>query len=203
MLVVIDGADFSGKSTIISLLEESLIKKGYQVHKSRTSLSGGVFANIVEYAQRETTRPIVKYFTFHLAYLIDFFSNKQDDNIIFLQETYWSRVHAYDVNYKRVWGIFFFFLFKKFIIQPDISFFLHANANIRFERYKKSGSQDQRDYYRFSSLGFKKYNRLIATYRLLCSRQGYMLFFNNSDNPNILSNQMLEIVESKYVKNHI
>ena len=133
MLIVIDGPDFAGKSTIIQNLAKSLSERGYDVRTSRTSVCG-IFSNIVELAQSERTHSLIKSLIFHAAYLIDVFTGPR--SWIHIQETYWPRVFAYDIVHRRPLGYAFFTAFRRAFIKPDLSIFIEANFTTRYRRYR-------------------------------------------------------------------
>ncbi|WP_124076750.1 hypothetical protein [Burkholderia gladioli] len=119
MLITIDGPDFAGKSTIIAALSRALAERGYRVCLSRTSLTRGWMVPLVEWAQRPSIPAWIKSLVFHAAYLPDLFWRVPRDTV-FLQETYWPRVLAYDVVAKRRVGYLFMRAIGWMMPKPDV-----------------------------------------------------------------------------------
>ncbi len=177
MLVTIDGGDFSGKSTVISELCKILEGRGHKVIISRTSLCQGLVARIVEFAQDRSESETIKGIVFHGAYFFDLFCKPPRDSI-FIQETSWVRVYAYDCLKRRNIGKFFLKLIRVLLPHPDVAVFLEVDFCERYKRYLASElKSDFRDKIRFSS---KKefHKQFIETYRKLAKQNGAKIIKN-------------------------
>ncbi|ATF87803.1 hypothetical protein [Burkholderia gladioli] len=194
MLITIDGPDFAGKSTIIAALSRALAERGYRVCLSRTSLTRGWMVPLVEWAQRPSIPAWIKSLVFHAAYLPDLFWRVPRDTV-FLQETYWPRVLAYDVVAKRRVGYLFMRAIGWMMPKPDVGVFIDSRFGVRKRRYQHSPDQsDQRDARRFGpDRAF--HTRLIAVYKTLSRRHGAIVMKNNHEDVQVVVAQILAQVE--------
>ncbi|KGE06570.1 hypothetical protein LA03_31070 [Burkholderia gladioli] len=197
MLITIDGPDFAGKSTIIVALSRALTERGYRVCLSRTSLTRGWMVPLVEWAQQPSIPAWIKSLVFHMAYLPDLFWRAPRD-AVFLQETYWPRVLAYDVVAKRRLGYLFMRAIGLMMPKPDVGVFIDSRFGVRKRRYQKSldHQADRRDARRFGpDRAF--HTRLIAGYKALSRRHGAIVLKNNHEDVQLIVAQILAQVEQR------
>lgn len=152
LLVVIEGPDFAGKSTITDQLAEILEAKGIRVRRSTTCLTSGVVSEVVNRVQsRPTLVPMLRSFVFHCAYLFDVLSWRDDPKVVTIQESYWWRVYAFDVVYGQWIGALYLRLLSRWRPRADLAVYLRCGIETRAARARNSGSTDPRDLVRFTS----------------------------------------------------
>jgi thymidylate kinase len=176
MLVVIEGPDFSGKSTISNLVCWELKKQNIPVFTSTTILSSGWIERLVNWAQE---KPFLwapfKSFIFHLAYVWDyFFWNEEDSNLVIIQQSYSHRVLAYDEVYNRKIGQWLLEFIERYRPPAILAYYLDCPLEIRQERYLNSCSTDPRDCERFT-VKLSKTIRLEEALKRRTIKDGYIL----------------------------
>lgn len=152
MLVIVEGSDFAGKSTVCKLIASDLASRGISVRRSTACLTGGVTERVVLWAQDGFYIPkVLKFLIFHVAYIIDFlFWRLSDEQSLVLQEGYVHRVLAYNKVHRRFLGFVLLAPFMSRKPSADLAYYLRCSVDEREHRYRLSDSVDPRDEARFT-----------------------------------------------------
>ena len=151
-LVVVEGMDFSGKSTVCRLLRDRLTGHGLTVTASRTSLARGVMPALIEALYRAPLPPLARSIAFHAAYLPDLRAARPGGRRVLLQESYVCRVLAYDqARGRRVLAWCARYLAARLHRRVDLAVLLDCPYEERRARWQAAGTAGRRDALRFST----------------------------------------------------
>jgi thymidylate kinase len=152
-VVVVEGMDFSGKSTVCRLLRERLAGHGLAVTASQTSLARGVMPALIEAVYRvPLLPPLARSLAFHAAYLPDLRAALPGGRRVLLQESYICRVLAYDQARGRpmlTWCARH--LAVRLHRRVDLAVLLECPYEERRARCQAAGTANRRDVVRFSA----------------------------------------------------
>ncbi|BAJ27492.1 MULTISPECIES: hypothetical protein [Kitasatospora] len=156
--IVVEGMDFTGKTTVCRHLAEYLDQQGTTVVRSTTSLTGGPIPALIEAAYRIPHLPDpVRSALFHLAYLPDLAArptppggHNPAGQQVWLQESYVCRVWAHDLARRQtVLARFAARLAPTLHRRVDLAVLLHSPHEVRHDRYLRTGAPNLRDDRRF------------------------------------------------------
>lgn len=152
MIVVIEGMDFAGKSTVCRLVAEGLTRRGVAATQSTTSLTGGLMPKLISAVyQVEGLPPRLRSATYLACYLPDLIpTRRHGPDRVLVQESYIHRVLAY--CRAREWPILAAaasVLTVRLTAQVDLAVLLTCPVEVRRDRYRASGAVNHRDDQRF------------------------------------------------------
>lgn len=135
-LVLIEGMDYSGKSTTTQNVATYLRDQSFNVYVNTGNLHKNWwdrFCTFLYQSDKVNDRLLALFFS--VSPLIDKFFYKTPNNTIVLQETYADRAIAYNWahNYRLLY--WWMSLSSKYYVQFDINFYLHADIDIRKQRF--------------------------------------------------------------------
>lgn len=195
MLIIIEGSDFAGKSTVTKLVVENLVNAGYIARSTSTCLSQGLMSRIVDYVQNITNRKsLLKPIIFHLAYVWDAVAWRLPFESIQIQESYILRVIAFAIANNLVVSRIMLSLIQPFSPKAQIAFFLHCDFEVRKQRYQESNSMDPRDYHRFNVA--IENNKLLDCRLQELARENNYIFIDTASN---LPHRTAEIIVSSII----
>lgn len=139
MLIVIEGIDGSGKTTISNELKRKLEEKNYKVFLTKEPFDKRIKDIILSIISED--HPKTKYFGFSLACLFcadryihqTIIEEKLKENFIVISDRYYHSSFAYQSNYED-FDIEWLKNLHKFIIKPDFTFILDVPVEIAIER---------------------------------------------------------------------
>jgi dTMP kinase len=182
-LIVIEGADGSGRSTVIALLTEWLESLGFAVQTIGLRRSNLLAKNI----DKVMARNVAGRLTLSLMYATDFFDQLENimipalrSNYVVLADRYIhtliARACVRGISYNYVRGIY------SLALKPDLTFWLNTSPDVAFSReFKKSGGitywESGRDLYLSDDLynSFVRYQTLMRSeFRRLGREEGFI-----------------------------
>jgi thymidylate kinase len=174
-VVVVEGMDFAGKSTVCRLLRERLAGHGLAVTASQTSLTRGVMPAVIEALYRvPLLPPLARSLAFHAAYLPDLQAQLPGGRRVLLQESYVCRVLAFDQACGRrmlTWCA------RRLTVRlhrrVDLAVLLECSYEERRARYQAAGAAGRRDAVRFSASRRRFEERLSHHLSLAGQAAGY------------------------------
>jgi thymidylate kinase len=153
MLVIIEGPDFSGKTTISTLAEDLLnANSTLKIVNSSTCLLQGFVSKLVYQAQLRRWPSVLRDFIFIGAITADALFWKDHNSFILIQQSYINRMLAFRKANQRHLGYLWLNLIKKIQPKPQLSFFLSASFESRRKRFVSTRFEDSRDQSRFNNL---------------------------------------------------
>jgi thymidylate kinase len=186
MRIVVEGMDFTGKSTVCRHLGELLQRDGWQVRRSTTSLAGGLMPPLIEAAYRSRLlTDAARSTVYHLAYLPDLLlPARSAPRVALLQESYICRVWAHDDARRRpLLEAVARRLSRALHQRVDLAVLLRAPYDIRRSRYLSTGVANGRDEQRFSSDGREEQHRVETALERRAAQCGYQLIDSASCSP--------------------
>lgn len=176
MIVVIEGMDFTGKTTVCAQTAALLTAQGIRVRQSTTSLTGGVMPSLIEAVYLAPQIPDrLRSFVFHAAYMPDLVRARQRRaEVVMLQESYVCRVWAYDHARSRRWlALVAQWLAERLHQRVDVAVLLRCPYEQRRQRYLASGVVWDRDEHRFAPSQITAQQELEAALFRTTSAHGY------------------------------
>lgn len=154
-VVVVEGMDFAGKSTVCAIVVGLLAEHGLRPVTSRTSLARGLMPMLIEAVYRAPLVPaLVRSMVYHLCYLPDLLAimPSSSSRRVLVQESFICRVLAYDrACGRRVLAWVAAKLSARLRRQVDVAVLLECPYEVRRQRYADSGTTWRRDDRRFSA----------------------------------------------------
>lgn len=182
-LIVIEGADGSGRSTQIALLTEWLESSGFAVQTIGLRRSNLLAKNI----DKVMAKNVAGRLTLALMYATDFFDQLENimipalrSNYVVLADRYIytliARACVRGINFNYLRGIY------RLALKPDLTFWLTISPEVAFNReFKKSGEvsywESGRDLYLSDDLynSFVRYQTLMSSeFRRLAREEGFI-----------------------------
>ena len=195
MLVVIEGADFAGKSTVAELIRRRLTAAGVPTIGSQACVSRGMMHRLVLAVQARPHLPsVVKSAIFHAGYAVDAFCEVPTGTVI-VQESYVLRVKAYDEVFNRRLGRVVLSALKSRLLQPALAYLLKCPFVERRARWLRSSTSDPRDTARFGPQA-EVTRRLECTLRRLAESAGYRIVDTAAVSPDRIAGAIVEDILS-------
>lgn len=194
-IVVVEGMDFAGKSTVCRLLRVRLAAHGLQVTASRTSLARGVTPALIEALYQAPLPPLARSLAFHLAYLPDLRAALPGSRQVLLQESYVCRVLAYDQARGRcllTWCARW--LAVRLHRRVDLAVLLECPYGERRARCLAAGTVDRRDAARFSASRRPFEERLSMRLSQAARMAGYTVVPTAGSDPSQVAAQIAGLV---------
>lgn len=141
MLILIDGIDLSGKTTITKQLEHQLIRSGYNVRINKNTLHQGLYNKLLDAIHSKQSVYLPNWIVSILDCLapwVDSFQYKRPPFFsITVQESYVDRAIGYLYIYKKQFLYHFLRWSKKYFVQFDLAIYLTASFEVRRSRYEQ------------------------------------------------------------------
>jgi hypothetical protein len=188
--LIIEGPDFSGKSTIATLVVKELMYRGISAQTIDTCCGPKRVQDIVRLAQEIWHLPgSLKSFIFHLGYLVEsvylwlMVRNARligpSDNVVFIQQSSHLRVLAHDTIYgRRLQKAALSAVLS--LLHPGINmgFYLECPLNIRIQRWRESDQHDPRDLRRFTD-GLAEHTAISDELRAQALAAGFNVIYTS------------------------
>lgn len=178
-VVVVEGMDFAGKSTVCRIVAGLLADGGLQPAVSRTSLARGPMSALIGAVYRAPLIPdLARSLAYHLCYLPDLLARTPPGAgcRVLVQESYICRVLAYDrARGRRRLAWLAGRLSARLHRRVDVGVLLECPYEVRRERYAASGITWRRDDRRFSARRRQFDDRLSAELSAAARRAGYVV----------------------------
>ncbi|CUI05720.1 hypothetical protein [Massilia antarctica] len=197
MLVIIEGSDFSGKSTVSAALASKLRQHQVAVDVRPVMLVRGPIEKLVDHIQEHPSIPaFVRAAAFNLACVVDAFAFRKRRGLVTIQESCPLRVQTHNLLRGRTWCAHILGKALRHGTQPDIAVFLQCSFEERRRRWRASNSTDVRDEVRF--MHEETLNRsLDHTLQTLALDHGFRLISSEHTAANALAEELFEEIISK------
>ncbi|MFG2697208.1 hypothetical protein [Kitasatospora sp. NPDC048407] len=201
--IVVEGMDFTGKTTVCRHLAQLLNRQGTEVTRSTTSLTGGAMPALIEAAYRTPHLPdVLRSALFHLAYLPDLAIEPvrrgepaTAAQQVWLQESYVCRVWANDLaRNRRTLARSAACLAPVLHRRVDLAVLLHSPFEVRCDRYLRTEVRNLRDDHRFGP-GAGHHRQVENHLTHLAQQCGYHLIDTSTQPPHETAAQIAALAE--------
>lgn len=159
MRLIIEGSDFSGKSTISDIVSLRLSELGIPIRRVDSCCTTEYIRKAVLFVHNSLSIPnFIKSLVFHFAYIAELICsnmapyNDQRSGVVTIQESCHIRVLAHDIVLGRaIQKAALLAAAHIFPWKPPLLFFLHCPVSVRARRWEETGAFNDRDALRFGS----------------------------------------------------
>ncbi|EJV74915.1 hypothetical protein CN447_29000 [Bacillus thuringiensis] len=200
MLILIEGLDFSGKSTVTPLIIEKLRSMGYSVsHKEGGGLNEGIYRQLVlwSYKQKWLPQNLVQ-IIYNLSPLVDKITFKRPEfnkGEVHVQQGYIDRVISYNYANHNNFSNWFLRNSYKYFLKFDIKILIVTDLDERIKRYINSGNKNERDEKRFfTTEGLDTFKKIDRYLKKEAKKRNYLIFDNTNHSISETQEKIMQII---------
>lgn len=198
MLVLLEGLDFSGKTTLLRLLSHHFHQAGYKVIcADGGSLTGGRYRNFVLQATNDHAFPRwVQTAVHRTTILVDRLFYRKPENAIIFHCSYIDRSLAYEIARKNKLSIWWMRFLQRVAIRHHLRILLNTRFDVRVERYLASGILNSYDDNRFFNQDSQiHFQRMDVELQKIAKSQGYWCIDTSDQTEEETLNAVTKIVQ--------